>query len=210
MIYQVYAKVGIRVMKNKKYQRTPVKRKSRKPLYIVLLLLFVIAIGIYVAYRHFHHPSTTQHAGSAGQATKGQPKQSTPTTTGQSNPSTSSSNNSSKNTGTPAPQPTAKLLPPTGNFVSNHHVSLSNSASNNITSVCTTTPGATCKITFTNGGTVKSLPEEVTDANGSAYWNRWTLQQYGITQGSWKITAIATLGTQTQSADDQLNLEVAP
>ena len=102
------------------------------------------------------------------------------------------------------------LVAPTGNFVSNHHPNLSGSpAPNLIASSCTTTPGATCQIFFTQGQTTKSLPAEATDAGGSAFWN-WKLQDYGIGTGTWTIRAVVTLGTQTKSASDSQALVVAP
>lgn len=101
------------------------------------------------------------------------------------------------------------LITPAGNFVSNHHPNLSGSpAPNLISSVCNTTPGATCTIIFTKDNIQKSLPSQTTDSGGSAYWN-WRLQDIGLTIGSWEITAKATLNTQSKTAGDAQNLEVA-
>ena len=55
---------------------------------------------------------------------------------------------------------------------------------------------------------VKSLPAQTTDAGGATYWN-WKLQDYGLTAGTWKITAIAKLNGQTQTATDATNLEIS-
>jgi len=107
---------------------------------------------------------------------------------------------------------TGNLLTPAGDFVSNHHPSLSNTstAPNVLTSVCNTSPGATCVITFTKGTVTKSLAVEITDRGGSAYWNNWSLQSIGLTAGNWKVIATATLKGQSKSATDEMALVVAP
>jgi hypothetical protein len=105
---------------------------------------------------------------------------------------------------------TAKLVEPYGNFVSNHHPNLDGSPAPSVMqSICTTTPGALCTISFTKDGVTKSLPEQRTDSGGAAYWN-WNLQDVGLSEGSWQIQAKATLGSQTASAQDAINLEVSP
>jgi hypothetical protein len=105
---------------------------------------------------------------------------------------------------------TATLLQPSGDFVSNHHPNLSGQpAPNTITSVCTTTPGATCVIKFTNNGTTKQLAPEAVDRGGSAYWNNWKIQDVGLTEGSWTVTAVASLNGKTVTASDSLQLVVA-
>lgn len=104
-------------------------------------------------------------------------------------------------------QPIKQLLAPEGNFVSNHHPKLSDPSQDLQQSACTTTPGAVCKISLTKDGVTKNLPEKITDAGGSAYWG-WSMSETGITKGSWKITATASLDGQTKIAEDALNLEV--
>lgn len=105
---------------------------------------------------------------------------------------------------------TTDLLTPTGNFVSNHRPNISGQpAPNQLQSTCTTTPGAKCKIVFTKGTSVIALPDETADQGGNVYWS-WSLQQYGLTRGSWHIQAVATLNNQTKTANDALNLEVGP
>jgi len=105
---------------------------------------------------------------------------------------------------------TTPPLTPSGNFVSNHKPNLGGTpAPNNEQSSCTTTPGASCDITFTKDGVTKSLGAKTTDGNGSAFWS-WTLQSVGLTEGTWEIKAVATLNGQTTSANDALSLAVAP
>ncbi|MCA9325291.1 hypothetical protein KDA23_04485 [Candidatus Saccharibacteria bacterium] len=97
----------------------------------------------------------------------------------------------------------ATLIKPTGNFVSSHHVT----NSSNIASTCNSTPGATCQITFTKGGVTKKLPSRIVDNGGAAYWS-WQTSDIGLTQGDWKVRAVATLGSQQSTATDALVLEV--
>lgn len=132
-------------------------------------------------------------------------------------------NNANKNAQSPTSEPSqvtkdknseptdsnTPLKTPTGTFVSNHHPNLSGSpAPNQIQSVCVTTSGAQCQILFTKDGVTKSLPAQTTDRGGAAYWT-WKLQDIGLTVGSWKVQAKATLGSQTQTADDAAALEVS-
>ncbi|SRR6266702_1936872 len=103
----------------------------------------------------------------------------------------------------------ATLIVPSGNFVSNHHPNLSSSPAPNIlNSVCATTPGASCVISFTKDGTTRSLPAQTTDRGGSTYWNGWSLQSIGLTSGSWQIQATATLNGKSLHTTDALALVV--
>lgn len=93
---------------------------------------------------------------------------------------------------------------PIGQFVSDHHPSSINESE---VSACTTTPGATCQITFTNGSTSRSLQALVTNGNGSVTWN-WTPAQIGLAAGNWQITATASNGSKTASVTDKQNLVI--
>jgi hypothetical protein len=175
-------------------------------MYVVLLVLLILVIlsFLYLTDRlpFAHQPPIEQPTNNS--YTKGEPSGSSQ----QSGSSSSSNNQDSKgNDGS-----NATFIAPTGDFVSNHHPSLSNnpSGSGYLTSTCSTTPGATCQITFTKDGVTKSLAVEVTDAGGAAYWNNWQPSDIGLTQGSWTITAVAKLGSQTLTANDALQLEVEP
>lgn len=101
---------------------------------------------------------------------------------------------------------TAVLITPIGNFVSSHHVTMSTP----IASVCNTTSGATCVISFVANGVTKSLTTEMTDSTGAAYWNSWTPKSIGLSVGSWQVQATAQLNGQSKSATDALTLEVSP
>lgn len=116
--------------------------------------------------------------------------------------STSQSTNSTTN------QP---LSTPFGSFVSNHYPNLGDSpAPSTEQSSCNTTPGARCAIVFTNdSGIIKTLPEQVTDASGLAYWS-WDVRKAGFTAGTWHIKATASLNGQSASSKDSLDLKVSP
>jgi hypothetical protein len=102
------------------------------------------------------------------------------------------------------------LSAPNGSFVSNHKPNLSGSPSpNQEESICITSPGTQCKISFTKDGIVKMLPVKNTDASGTAQWT-WTLQELGLTEGSWQIEATAQYGSQTKTTKDSLVLEIMP
>jgi len=104
----------------------------------------------------------------------------------------------------------AAPITPFGNFVSNHSPNLDGSPNpRTVQSVCNTSAGAKCSIEFIKDGVVKSLEAQTTDGTGATYWN-WDVDQAGLTPGTWKIKAIATLNGQTATAEDIQNLEVGP
>lgn len=99
---------------------------------------------------------------------------------------------------------TVVLIAPWGNFVSNHSPGQGGSPTTE-TSVCNTTPGASCYIKFTNGDKTRTLDTKTTDANGSTAWS-WNISDAGFSSGSWQITAIATLNGQAKLSTDQQSL----
>lgn len=189
-------------------KRTP---KSRKITALASLagLVLILAVLELTNTTHFLHKKATPI--SASSYTKGesaidaQSKQdsnkSSSNSTGQSDdsqPGDQKSNSGSSDV-------TQNLLTPSGDFASNHHRKLSDA----MASVCTTTPGATCTITFTKNGETRSLPSQVTDRGGSTYWN-WTPQDNGVnlSVGTWQVKAVASLNGKTLSAADATPLEV--
>jgi cytoskeletal protein RodZ len=109
-----------------------------------------------------------------------------------------------------APAASIKLIAPSNSsFISAHNLSYSANKSTNLSSVCKTSPGATCYIAFTKNGIIKSLRKEKTDAEGAAYW-KWTLAELGITQGTWQVKAVASYNSQTKTAYDAMDLKVGP
>ncbi len=140
-------------------------------------------------------------------------------------PSTSpSGNESSKNTNTDkvdnsvSDNPTDKvvspvasggpLVAPSGNFVSTHHITLNDPIFANLESVCVTTPGAKCSITFKKGNETKLLESRTADTNGSITWN-WNPNTASLTKGTWQIIATAENGVDSRSTTDLQNLEVS-
>ncbi|HSW74481.1 MAG TPA: hypothetical protein VLG16_01280 [Candidatus Saccharimonadales bacterium] len=201
-------------------------RSPKKKTVWIIILCLVLAAAVMAMLEltnttHLFHKSSlvkpAKH-GSASQNTKGETGSAsgvteTQNTSGQSGSTGSGSqpgDQKSDSGGSGTPSSNVTLATPTGDFVSNHHPNLSGQpAPNTMSSTCTTTSGASCKITFTNTSTgeVQSLPSETTDRGGSAYWV-WKLQDIQLTQGTWQVKAIATLSGQTQTATDAMNLEV--
>lgn len=195
------------------YTRLPTPpRRSRIPVvWIVCIVAALVLVGA-ALYATDHVPFWSRQQPKPGDVIKGSDnatkgEQTTGNNSDANQTNNQGTNSSTKDDGTSANGP---LVAPSGNFVSNHRPSLSNSPSGSgfITSTCTTTPGASCQITFTKDGVTKSLPAQTTDAGGSTYWNNWRPEDYGLSEGSWTITAIAKSGTQTKTADDALMLEV--
>jgi cytoskeletal protein RodZ len=205
------------------YQTKPQVRKKRKFLskrVLIVLLLLCLVTGIVVALEltnttHLFHKKA-KPAITASSETKGESgapnstnspnnkssnsKVATPQQTNQSEPGDEKSTTSGDTSGT--------LIDPTGNFVSNHHAKLNSiPGANAEQSTCTSTPGAACQIIFTKDGVTKSLPAQTTDRGGSTYWT-WKIQDIGLTEGTWHIQAKTTLGNQTKTANDALDLEV--
>jgi cytoskeletal protein RodZ len=187
------------------------KHISRLRLPILLGIILVIA-GVVAALEltnttHIFHKKTTQVISGSSYSNKGEVKNNQSKSDKNSSSSTKSSQPSDS---AKSPTTTAELVAPSGTFVSNHRPNLSGSpAPNTIASVCNSTPGAKCTITFTQKGVTKSLPEKTIDDNGSVYWS-WQLQDIGISTGTWKIQAIATLNGQTKITTDSLDLVVSP
>lgn len=178
--------------------------------YLLLALFILLAAAGIITALELTNTTHLLHAKdkvimTANQETKGEPK------TKSSSDSTASDDHttqSQKDQAGDNQNGNLSLLAPSGNFVSNHRPNLSGSpAPNSINSVCTTTPGASCKIEFTKDSVTKSLPAQTTDSSGSTYWN-WKLQDIDLTEGSWKIEAVSSLNGQSLRASDALNLEV--
>jgi len=189
----------IRVIKKSKRSKN-----SKLPYLVGLVALLVVVGGVY----SYHLSSKKKPALTVDQYTKGQVNQ--PTSSSNSTSSKQSSNSSTSSTsGSKTTVTTASLAAPSGNFVSDHHPNLSGTpAPNSMTSVCNTTPGASCQISFTSDGTTKSLATEVTDGGGTTYWY-WKLQDIGLTAGSWTITAKSSMSGSTKTSTDPMALVVS-
>lgn len=179
-------------------------KKYLVPVFALLVVAVAVATLELTNTTHLLHNDTSKPAATSNQQTKGEPA----ATAGDSNSSSSEGTSQKGQTSGGSANNNATLLTPSGTFVSNHHPNLSGSpAPNSMNSVCTTTPGASCKITFTKDGVTKSLTPQTTDSSGSTYWN-WKLQDLGLSVGSWRVDAIATFGDKSTTATDSLNLEV--
>lgn len=190
--------------------------KTRRKILIVCIIIIALAglaFGLYSLNKDDNTTETSARTSSEKGETSSEKSSGSNTSSGSS--SSGSPTGQDNDTGgdkeggstTPAPSNTPPATP-SGTFISNHHPNLSGSpAPNKVQSTCVTTPGAKCNIVFTKGGVTKSLGEQTADADGAVYW-QWTLQDKGLTEGSWKVTAVATLNGQTASTGDPINLEV--
>lgn len=170
---------------------------------VLLLLVCLVAILELTNVTHIFHKKTVVVVSGSSFNTKGEPKSTKPVT------QNGSASGVSNNTGSKSTGSSLALVAPSGDFISNHHPNLSGSpAPNTMSSVCNSSPGASCQIIFTQDGVVKSLPVKTTDSNGTAYWN-WQLQDIGLTSGSWSIQASASLSGQTKTASDVMDLVVS-
>lgn len=97
---------------------------------------------------------------------------------------------------------------PYGNFVNNHSVKMGSEIAENMSSICHTTPGAECLIRFTHGETIRELEMQKVDGNGKTQWY-WSLNDVGLTAGSWKVEAAATLNGKESVTVDPIKLEVS-
>lgn len=186
------------------------RSKWKLPLVIVVIVAVVAVGAVFIHARLDSNKNSKQYV-SAGQNTKGE--QSDTKSSGADSSSTSSGNSvaepgdSKSSTGSSTDTSSTSLIDPSGDFVSAHTISLADHPS--LTSVCNTSPGASCKIVFTNGSTSKSLPLQTTDRGGSTYWNSWTPSSIGLAAGNWQIQAIASINGQTKSSADALPLKVS-
>jgi hypothetical protein len=196
-------------------------KRFKKPLLIALIILGVAGLGVggleYTDTTYWFHDRPTTHETqkntpnrTAGQDTKGE---------GTSKNSSQSSGDQAGDEGTYSPGSEDKtpaetapednngtLITPDGNFVNTHKMGY-DSAANTQQSVCVTTPGAKCNITFARGSEVHELGAQTTDRGGAAYWT-WSPKSAGLSVGTWKVTAKATLGNQVKTKTDLTPLEV--
>jgi cytoskeletal protein RodZ len=182
------------------------KNKRLSKFAIVSIILLVLTAGV-IAYLLLANNSPTKTATTTKYYN---PSTSTPTvdvpksdnTQGQSTNAIPATKGRSTSTATP---PASSVIPttPYGQFVSNRTPKLSDSAQDAENSICSTTPGVTCQITFTLGSTVISLPAQTTDSNGNTSW-AWSLKNKGITAGTWKVTITAVNGNNSAFAVDSL------
>jgi cytoskeletal protein RodZ len=178
-----------------------VRVKSKEMLFL-LLIVGALIVGGYFLYNSTNTPAPTTSIPSTTQ--NEDIKNVEQGVSAKNSNSTTSSSMSDKQGGSTA-SPQTSLDTPTGNFVSSHKVS---SSTNTLESICTTTTGATCEITFRKGDTILTLGKKDVNNSGTATWI-WTPGSIALTNGSWEITATATLGDKTSTAIDPLKLDVS-
>jgi hypothetical protein len=188
-------------------QTTKTHAKKRWIFIIVgLLLLIAVVVTLLELTNTTYLFHKRPPAPTASSETKGEtvsPSQTGQTSNTSPNPSVNPTDNNNPKAGNNTSNTTLVMFP--SDLVSAHKVQLDSA----IASTCNATAGASCLITFSNGGISKSLPATITDRGGSAYWNSWKPSDIGLTPGTWKIEAIATLGDQRKTQTDALNLEVS-
>jgi hypothetical protein len=188
---------------------TKVRRNSIKRMYRNKWLLIVFAAIVILTLLEF---TNTTHLLHSKKAVSGTIPSSSPINTssssakpesGSTGSATPPAANNEKQNQTPPVSTNAPLQAPYGTFVSNHHPDANTSEE----SVCSSTPGASCVIKFTQGNVVKTLSAQAVDGTGTTYWS-WNVKQAGLTSGSWTVAAIANLNGQTKSTQDSLALEI--
>lgn len=144
-------------------------------------------------------PSTTPANQSANQPDKPANSDSSGQNTAPAPRKTPAKNSASDTEGLP-------LYMPYGAFISNHRPGQDGSPTSE-TSVCNTTPGATCYISFSNGTITTKLPAQKTNSSGVTYWY-WDVNKAHLGAGSWQVTAVASLGGQTKKTKDPQPLTI--
>lgn len=188
-------------IKNKNLNFRHIRRMNFLPASVILVGSIVVLSFIWHWFTNDNsNPSlgtsnTTPKATSIDKAIK-KPAGTTTESSGPKNPTAS---------GTSSSSPSGTLVAPYRvTYASNHTPT---SAGDTELSSFTTTPGASCRIEFTKEGVIRSLQTKPADSNGTVVWY-WKPSQVGLTAGSWKITAVATLNGQTKSSSDLILLQV--
>ena len=182
---------------------TKMKRISKKYRLLTVLVIVIIAAAgsFYIISSHKKTPDSPK------QPLTQTPSPTQPGVTITTTESTTPKQADNTNTSTPVASKT-ELEAPSGIFVSNHHPNLDgNPAPNSLNSTCKTSSGATCEIQFTKDGVTKTLGPNLAGSDGYISWD-WKLQDLGLTQGTWTITAVSRLAGQVKSTTDSINLEV--
>ena len=184
------------------------KQKNNSKSTIIIIAVVAVALIAAIA-AYFVYQNNTRTASPAGSRPDSKTVAKDPAT---ATTSIGSSKDNVQTKDSPVTTPPSSITPqtPVGTFVSNHRPNIGGSpAPNMMDSTCTTTVGSYCKITFTKDSTTVSLPDKQTDASGNVSWS-WKLQDIGLTEGTWSISAVATNGSKTASANDSMALVVGP
>ncbi len=204
------------VNSQRKYSLKSNSPKKSKKLRNIIIAIIAVVVVIFILEitntTHFFHKqknpavipvtNTTQPTN-----TKSDKSTNASTTQGTVNSTNTSTSTKQTSSGSSTPSGSSQpLVAPYGSFVSNH-VPGQDGSTTAESSVCTTTPGASCYIQFTNtsSGAVTKLPSQVTDGSGSTSWS-WNANI--LSSGSWQISAIATLNNKSITSTDSVKLEV--
>jgi ferredoxin len=196
-------------------------KKSRSSLVLSILAIAVVVLVVLFLTKPWssnptkkvENQTTTNHSSvtktspnTQSSATNSAPNSATTTTLEPSSNKVGTGTSTSSGNGNTTT--TTTITTPSGDFVSAYSVD----SDTPINSVCNTSPSVTCQINFTNtlSNVTESLPAEVTNSDGSTYWQGWEPQDYNITAGIWQITAVATYNGQSTTATDSMNLSVQP
>ncbi len=181
------------------------KNRDHKKLFIALATIVILfaTVGVMAAVQNVGPFADNNVSQIESQGTDtSELENENPTNSNQEDVTDDDSVKQSAPTKTTSPSSGTTPATPSGTFVSDH-----STESIDKESLCNTTPGVTCYITFTKGGTVKQLPAMKTNSAGIAIWN-WNVNNIGLTSGNWKITMIAKNGDKTASSSDLIPLEV--
>ncbi len=196
------------------------KKYNRKQITtLVVAVLALVAVGA-AAYVRDTRPAKSTNNATVNPKTdttaSSQDKGSNHPGQGSASGSTPSSSSTSSSTSTPATDPShnsSTLAAPTGQFVSNHDISLSGAGGKSPaeSSECKTVAGASCEIKLKNSdGTIISLGIKQADPNGEVIfdWNA-SSDPTKLSEGTWTVTATATYNSQTASATDPRTVSVS-
>jgi hypothetical protein len=195
------------------YSQKPIKKTRLKPWMIVVGGLVLVALIMTVLEvtdtTHLFHKHADYGSGTIPSKISTTPTASTTkTSTNTATNTTTPQQPSDKSDTPPVASSDTPLTNPSGTLISNHTPGL-NGSPTAITSQCVTLPGATCYIVLVKDGVTKKLDVQTAGTSGAVYWN-WDVQTAGLTAGSWNVTAIASLGSQTKTTSDPINLQVQP
>ncbi len=196
-------------------QKRKKKKSSKAPLFTILAAI-VVAGGITTVALLHHTPKTPTTASKTSNQSA-----TIKLTTNSSDSSAPPSSNPDIPTPTPVTNVPGATTPPassngptapSGTFVSDYSATMSTQED----SSCNTTVGATCTITFknvANGSTVSLSPMVAgtsKDAQeSSAIWSSWTPSSIGLSQGTWQVSATATLNGGSQTTTSQVTLDIS-
>jgi cytoskeletal protein RodZ len=179
-------------------------KKGKIKFLVIIVVLVLLGGGCFWWYKSAHNNSNTSSTKVVNVPTNPNSRKSTTgggASTSPSNSSGSSSASSTSQTNTLNNQLTGTPpQSPSGEFVSNHNPG-ANGSPDTEESVCNVQPGVACVISFTLGNVTKSLNSQVAGSSNSVSWS-WSPSSIGLTSGSWKVIATASLNGYSSTTQD--------